>query len=140
MAYLETDSTSGHWQRHTGRFIVLAATTLLEPMFLGLLDKITFVMWKVVTLTLMMIDYGMEVAVYLMLHDAVIRVTGSVRISLKLLVMTLSFDSVQMRDETMKMFILNVLNFTFNETELLLSIELKYMYMYIHCCKLYSAD
>ena len=94
---------------------VLATTTLLLPLFLGLLDKITFVMLKVVALTVLVIDYGMEVAVYLLLHDAVIRVPGSVRISLKLLVTTLSFDSVQMRDETMKMFILNMLNFTFND-------------------------
>ena len=110
------DNTSGHWQQHHHKISVLAATTLLVmPIFLELSDKITFVMLKVLALTHIVIDYGMEVAVYLLLHDAVIRVPGSVRISLKLLVMILSFDYVQTRDETMKMFILNMLNFTFND-------------------------
>ena len=103
------DNTSGHWQQHIVTPTVLAATTLLIlALFLDLLDKITFVMLKVIALTRMMIDYGMDMTVCLLLHDAVIRVTGSVRISLKLLVTTLSLESVQMRDETMKMFILNM--------------------------------
>ena len=102
------DNTSGHWQHPIVATSVLVATTLLLPLFLGLLDKITFVMLKVIALTRMKIDCGMDMTVCLLLHDAVIRVPGSVRISLKLLVMTLSFESVQISYETMKMFILNM--------------------------------
>ena len=131
MAVLE--NTSGHWQQQVlpTTCTVLAAMILIFHS-LHMLDTISFAKLKVIALTLLGIDYGMEVDVYPLLHDAVIRVPGSVRISLKLVVTTLSFESVQTRDETMKMFILNVLNFTFNETELLLSIELKYMYMYTY--------
>ena len=108
---------SGHWQQQ----VVPTTCTVLAAMILifhslHMLDMISFAKLKVITLTLLGIDYGMEVDVYLLLHDAVIRVPGSVRISLKLLVMTLSFESVQMKNETMKMFILNMLNFTFNKT------------------------
>ena len=122
------DDISSHWQQQvesTTGTVLAAVVLVLES--LHLFNMITFAKLKVITLTLLGIDYGMEVAVYLLLHDAVMRVTGSVDISIDLLMMTLSFGSVQIRDEAMKIFILNMLNFTF-ETEFLPNIELKYMY------------
>ena len=114
MAVLE--NTSGHWQQQ----VVITTCTVLAAMILifhslHMLDMISFAKLKIITLILLGIDYGMDMTVYLLLHDAVIRVPGSVRISLRLLVMTLSFESVQMKNETMKMFILNMY-FTFNKT------------------------